>query len=464
MGDEAKFGVKITGDASSLVDASKQANEALTDTGKSAQEAGKKVEEGGKIATHAAGQHRDLRFAVKGLQDAFPELAHVAHMALHPIALVVAAVGVAWTILKTRVEEATRAMSEAKLPDISPEKIGQVTALAEAWRNYQAALEGAVKAYNSVEGASERVIKKIEGEAEEQKKLLAARKGLELADLEQKKSTLSKSDYERRKLDIEDRYEQAGIRADQRKKEEVIYARQDEAQALRRDAAIKFKESKGIRVGTAEQDAQTEADLKGRADAAQKDIEEHRKQIGNYRALQAGEGNPLERVKWRWQLNMALGQTLGTTPSDQDFERAISGERTPMLSEQANVDRYNAWMGNKAAREEARRRKFGLIGEAGAEMGKASVLDAESGEEMGAASQEFSVNRRVGAMDNVARSKQAAGRANDNVQQAVNDLIKVGQSGHEITSEALDRIKELKQVAADLSQRVRDLEGRPPRI
>ena len=48
-------------------------------------------------------------------------------------------------------------------------------------------------------------------------------------------------------------------------------------------------------------------------------------------------------------------------------EQAIEVERIPMVSEQAHINRYNDWLRQKAARDEARGGKLRLAGEAGAE-------------------------------------------------------------------------------------------------
>ena len=68
MGDEREFKINITGDASGIVDASKQSSAALKEVASSAggeaapalDKLGQKMEEGGKSAEHAGISHRAL--------------------------------------------------------------------------------------------------------------------------------------------------------------------------------------------------------------------------------------------------------------------------------------------------------------------------------------------------------------------------------------------------------------------
>lgn len=465
--DEIKqFSIKIV--TSAELKAAQDSAKALQDVGTAGKESGEMQKKAGKeieeVEKKALASKKDLRAMVRGLALEFPVLGHVARIAVDPLARTVMVVTAAFAIFAARVREATRAMSQAVLPDISPQKIGQVTAYAEAWNAFREALGGASAAYNSIEAASNRAIKRMEAEAEQQQKLLKARKGLELADLEARRGGMSGGDYERGKLAIEDRYERAGISADQAKRENTIYARQEEARELRRNADKKLQDSAKIRVSTAEQDAQTEGDLKGRAEAAQKSIDEHRARIGNYRAYAAGEGSLADRMKWRLGINVATGSLAGMAPTPAMIEQAIGIEQMQITPEMANVNRYNAFLRNKPAREAARKRKFGLAGEAGAEFGRAGVLEAEMGEESAAASGDFLQNRQVGNINAIARGKEALGKARADESQALDELINIAQRGGGITAMQQQQIRQLHQKVTELEKLVRESDGRTPRI
>lgn len=254
----------------------KATTSAMEGAGKAAKETGRSVDRelvpAVEKATGKMGEHRAI---LRGLRETFPTLLPVAEMAFHPIMLLGMALGGAFALLKARVQEAAAAMSEAQLPDISPAKVGQVTAMAEAWKQYREALDGTVHAYNSVEGAAQRAEKALEREANQQKQLLAARKGLELATLEAGKTKMPETEYERRKLGIEDRYERAGVAADLAKTQGQIGLKEKEAADLRSDAARKMAESSRIKVGTADQDAAMVGDYAKQKSAAESDIKEH---------------------------------------------------------------------------------------------------------------------------------------------------------------------------------------------
>jgi hypothetical protein len=392
----------------------------------------------------------ELRHAVHGLRDEFPLLGHVARLAVNPIALAVAGVGAAFAIFRYRVKAATEALTAFELPDLSEKKIGQITAAAEAYRGMNEAMDGVVKAYASVEAAAGRAQKRLEAEAEQQKKLLAAKKGLELAELEAGKSGMSGADYEKRKLDIEDRYERAGIKREQRTKQQTIQNQQKEASDLRQDAAKKAREAQGIKVGKSEQDAGTEADLKARAEAAQKDIDERRKRIGGILDFGSNEGGVFKNIATGLDMIFRYGKT-STTPSGQ--ADAIGMERGVIASEQVNVDRYNAFMGNKAGREEARKRKAGLSGEAGAEMGRAGVIDAEVIDEMAANKQDAAVGNQVGKKNAKARVAEALGKAKQEEIQTLDEI-------HGLVTRGMGVTETLRQKVIDLEKLVTSLEAR----
>src|ERR1035437_2655390 len=125
MGNDGQFPIQITGDASSLVAASQQTNaalesnklklseltpeqtaqaKALGQTGVATKETSKALEEHGQTVERTTHQHLGLRYAVMGLREQFPVLASVAHLALHPIGLVVATIAGSFALFRARVD------------------------------------------------------------------------------------------------------------------------------------------------------------------------------------------------------------------------------------------------------------------------------------------------------------------------------------------------------------------------
>ena len=470
MADEKQFPIKITGDASSLVAASQETNAALQSTkiklaeltpeqkattaamsegGKAAQDAGKKVEEGGKHAEKSAVSHRDLRAAAHGLREEFPLLGHIASMAIHPIGLAVAAAASAFAIWKMRVDEAVNALGGFEMPDISDRKIGQVTAMAEAWKSFKEAFEGAVKGYNSVEQAADRAIKRMEHEAELQKKILEARKKLELAWLEENKTSMKPADYEKAKLDIEDRFASEGRSDDKKSKEDVVQAERDKSQALLQDAAKKLEEAKGIHVGSKEEDAgitERQEKIKAAAEAEKKDAEERLELLARYRdgLMDAG-----EKLKFLATYPLRYGEgTPGAQAEDLEKQRVTGADVT--------IGAANKWLAQSAARDEARKRKFGLTAEAGAEMGQAGVVEAQASEHAAAYAGEADVNRRVAGLESESRMAGAIAKANQEHKQVFEEILKQMGEGHRVSADMLKRLKELEATQRDLMKRAND--------
>jgi hypothetical protein len=387
----------------------------------------------------------ELRHAVHGLRDEFPLLGHVARLAVNPIALAVAGVGAAFAIFRYRVKAATEALTAFELPDLSEKKIGQITAAAEAYRGMNEAMDGVVKAYASVEAAAGRAQKRLEAEAEQQKKLLAAKKGLELAELEAGKSGMSGADYEKRKLDIEDRYERAGIKREQRTKQQTIQNQQKEASDLRQDAAKKAREAQGIKVGTEADETSQTGDYQRQADAAKEG-----KAKANAR-LEEITDNRDHVTDWQQDL-LFTAQFIARYGSMTDAE-AMAHEHSNIASADSLIKRNDDWLRGSAGREEARKRKAGLSGEAGAEMGRAGVIDAEVIDEMAANKQDAAVGNQVGKKNAKARVAEALGKAKQEEIQTLDEI-------HGLVTRGMGVTETLRQKVIDLEKLVTSLEAR----
>lgn len=335
----------------------------LADLGDAGKKAHERIAEG---AGHAELKHRDLHAGVQALHREFPLLAEVAHAALNPIGLAVAGIVGAVAFFQRRIASLQQALSGLELPNITPTQIGHITAMAEAWNKYADAVKKAGQSYNSVDAASDRSTAKIKQRLEEQKNFLAASKGRELADLESNKGSISPDEYEQRKSSIEQRYANAGLQAEQGADWATFAERAKRGAALKSDSASKMREAAGVRVASAADDAITENDLKAGADAAKKRIEEGRKWIDDLDNLP----------------NMGLvDQAAWVSKYHWNFGNANPVEIRRMQQEgianaQPPIDRYNAFLRQKAAREQLRKTREDLVGVASSEAGEATSLDA----------------------------------------------------------------------------------------
>src|SRR5579883_2882186 len=96
---------------------------------KDLQESGTQAhQEIGKEAEQLEIKHKDLKSAVKGLHAEFPELSHIARLALNPIAFDVAAITSAFALFNWRVQTLMQTMAGFELPQVTPTQVGHVNA------------------------------------------------------------------------------------------------------------------------------------------------------------------------------------------------------------------------------------------------------------------------------------------------------------------------------------------------
>ena len=409
----------------------------------------------------------ELKHAIQGLKEEFPGLAHIAHMALNPITLVVAGVGAAFGILKYRVNDAVKTLAGAVLPDIGPAKVGQVTAMAEAWKTYKEALDGVLKSYTSIEAVVNRSIKAMEDEANRQKKLREAKQALEQANLEAARASMSPAEYQKRSLEGKANAEAAALAAEENTKRKTIEARQKEAQALREDAAKKLATAGGIKVGTAEQDAETEAKYAKAAQEAEEFNKAEQANIDNMLKLKSGEFGFRDirtKLETRTHVQNVTGRgVFGSQPSEADIDEAIATTRQMMGAGSVTINRSDAFSRNKAAREEARKRRGDLVTEAGTQEGQANVLDQQAAADTAALNTESSTNRRVADIGQAARVASALGKTNDQLKEILDQILHSAEAGNGISADTLRRVRNLEAEQAELKRQQKQEAGSPAR-
>lgn len=453
----ADFKVKIITDASQSVAGSQQAAEGLKGVGNEAAAAGKASVEASKEAVAADEKQfvskSQLKSAVKGLKEEFPELAHFAKLALNPIAFIVAGIGASFALWQSKVEAVTRALAGVELPDIKERAIGQVTAAAEAWKKFGDAVRGAVDGYNGVAAASDRALKRLDAEAAQKKKLLEAEKGVELARLERDKGSMSEGDYQAKKLDIEGRYGAKSAQQEAAAREAQLAEKEKRAAALRASATGKSAEAGRIHVATPEQDAKTEAELKDARDKALADQEKRRGQQKDLASLKAGEGNYFSRL---WT-SAKMGTLYGWNQTPESVGGMID---QGYAADQPAIDRYNSFMGRKAGRNEARSRKDRLSGEAGKELGDALVLGQQIPEERSAAAGEAATGGKVATMNSLASAYKAAAEAGAKEQELAAQVEAAVASGGRVTTAMVQKLEAYAAAHKAMEARVQLLEAK----
>lgn len=448
----ADFKIKIITDASNTVAGSKQAAAALNDVGKDAEAAGKVMQE---ADDKSFASKKQLKDAVKGLAAEFPVLAHYANLALNPITFVVSGVGGAFALWQAKVEGVTRALAGVEMPDINPKQIGLVTAAAEAYKSLAEAAEDAAKAYNSVDAASDRASKKIAAEIEQKKRLMVADKNLELAYLEADKNELSVSEYERRKRGIEDKYAGYGVAMTAQEKQLAIEEKADRAKKLRADAEAKATEAGKIRVGTAVNEGNTEAELKKAYDKALASQAARRQRIMDMVPLRDKEG-PWYQQAWQ-NMQMRWNYGLSSTPTS-----AIEMEQSGMAEDQNPIDRYRRFMQGKEGRADLRKRQGQLSAEAGKELGEAKTLEADLPKDQAAANQEVRIANMLAQIESLTRAAKGVGELQEAAKSISDQMAAATAGGTKILYTTVDKLAALNAAIAAAEKRLLEIEAKTP--
>ena len=370
MADEnAQFKITITSDASSVVNETARARNALGQFVQSTKEVGeeslKAGEKGAEGAKESFLSHHQLAQMVKGLKADFPELAHMAHMALHPVTLATFGIVAAFEIWHRRVEELTVSLGGIEMPDIADEKVGRVTHMVNAWQAFNEALRQTVEASNSVSAASEKTIKHIEEEAKQKEKVLQADKTIELARLEANRSSMTEAAYDVARLQIQERYAKAGVAQEQQTRRQMLAEQERHAANLRIDAIAKEREAASIGVGSEEADKRNLAKSEKLAKAAEEELKKNEER----RSFLADFTHPNTDLPGNATYFMRYG-AMG-------IERAKALEEENRRTLEATIAYYNRELAKEPARAAARKRREELQTEAGKEMGEAQNIESE---------------------------------------------------------------------------------------
>lgn len=429
--------------------------------------ASKRVGETGQEAAKQAGKgieelglkHQELRAALRGLGQTYPEVARFAELGIHPIGIAVAAAAGAFELFEKRVQAATHVLAGFELPDLSEDRIGHVNAMAAAFAGLADNLRKAADAAHSVNVESARVSKAIEAQTAQAKQLLDAGKESELADLEQRKGSMSPSEYIQRKLAIEDRYAIAGVAADHEGQKRALAEKGRRGANLEIDAAAKLREAGAIHIASPEDDAATENKLKAEADMARKDMQERRERLGDLAEgaapLEFGKSGFFSRVWDRarhvpmryWNYGLASGSTA----------RGI--EEHGIFSDQDIINRYHGFLGRKAQRDAEQARRRELIEGAGKEGAEAIGINQGLAGDMAAFRQQASVDWRVAGTHSLARAQGEAGKAQEDLKRVGEEISKALEGHKTLSTAIIQKLADTQRQVSTLTIKVQNLQG-----
>ncbi len=488
MGD-GEFPVKMTGDASALVAASKTAAASMDELCGAVSRAGDESERyqnalksmaektkaplkevkaeitdgmnpalesfTAKAEKAGEGSH-ELKSALHGLQAEFPMLAHVGKLAMNPIAIGVFAVVGAFNALKAAFDGAMERINTGTGGgNFRSGMDGLSKALLDsevAFLAYKRALEGVATAEDSVEDKSKKATAAVRARAVALAESENAQKGLDLAriNLKEAQGGLSGPAAILARVAVEDKYAQKKVRENQEAREAEMQVKRKELEGLRLEAYTKEQSIEGLKKQS--DDAGT--------------------------ALSRNETLLTESKKTKVEVDKQV-KALATAPF-----------LTPdMLAQGRSAEALQSQLGTRIAGLEADRPELTDQAKAAAERyesGKARALQLRgAATRLGAdlpgmesdATQAFANENGLFQKERLARNIGAAGQLTGEAKQGVErkaqmeaQMLEAARSSGPVTDQVLQawkalvgKIKNQDAQLAELTKHIRELEGRPPR-
>jgi hypothetical protein len=437
MGSEREFKIKIVGDASGVAPASQLAASELGKIGQAGTEAHGRV---AAAAEKTVLNHHQLAQAVKGVRSEFPELYHVAHMALHPITLSVAAIAEAFQLWEARVNALQNLLSNLELPDISEMEVGHVNAMAAAFEKVGDALR---QANEHATGPAAQMIKDLARIHEE----LGLTKGVVGA---QKEALIAGG---ANKLDVEKAAERRINRAEEEAGSDEYMTKVRTRLELFESASEKQAKASRIKVATADDDKKTLDNLVKRAATADKEITDRKKQNdeiaeerehGAFGGLFSG-----SRLKAIWR-----GVTTGKT--DEEIEQE---NNTGIGNANVNKERLRRWQLGGHERDRLRAELSGLTGGVAADRIKAGEIGDELPGLLQTNRDRRSSNRVTERDHDLARSLDALAEASKSAHSISEQIDTARQAGKGYTDTLMKKLIQWTTDQKDLEKRIQALEG-----
>jgi len=488
MGD-GEFPVKMTGDASALVAASKTAAASMDelcgavsragDESERYQNALKSMAEKTKApleevkaeitdgmnpalesftakAEKAGGGSHDLKSALDGLKAEFPMLAHVGKLAMNPIAIGVFAVVGAFNALKAAFDGAMERINtgtgggnfRSGMDGLSKAALDSEV----AFLAYKRALEGVATAEDSVEDKSKKATAAVRARAVALAESENSQKALELAriNLKEAQGGMTGTEASLARVALEDKYAQKKVRQNQDAREAEQKVKREELAGLRLEAFNQEKNVEGLRK---ESDDATIA--LSRHDTLIAESKKTKAEVDKQVKALAGANMLLPGMIAQGRSAEAL-QSQTNTRLD-----SLSGERLPLADQaKAAAERYEA---GKARALQLR--------------GAATRLGADLPGMESDATQAFANENGLFQKERLARNIGAAGQLTGEAKQGVErkaqmeaQMLEAARSSGPVTDQVLqawkalaDQVKNRDAQLAELTKHIRELEGRPPR-
>jgi hypothetical protein len=442
---DREFKVQITGDASSLQEASKQGGAAMQDMGQKGKEAHKEV---GERVEKLGLKHKDLHAAIRALREEFPLLAHIAHAALNPVGFSVAAIVGAFALWQRRVETLGQLLGGLELPEIKSDSIGHITAASEAWGKFAESIRSANEALASSTAQNERAQANIARELELNRQLIQSFHDYAAAKLEAARSSMSPSEYQKRKLNLEADASAATAGEGRQAAIDSFAVKVSDVLDLRESAAQKQRAASGINVPSAEDDAKTLEKLSRHKEAAEKNLAERSARIEKLTAYKSGDGGYIDSL-WVKTQQMLTGMSV---------DEMLDAENNGALRDLTVIGRQNNFRASMPSRDKARAERDRLLSGAASDLNKASGIEAGLPDEEQSLNDQAVATKKEQTMGQLTAAYKALSEVHDNLKTLQEEMRKSIISSGGYSVEVLKKMQEFNDLQAQLQKRIRALE------
>ena len=409
---------------------------------------------------------KQLKAAVKGLQEEFPMLAHVARLALNPITLAVTLAASAWAIWKSRIDAVTKSLGGVEMPDVADSWTKAPRDAGKAWGEYADAIGKVVQRYNEAEAASTRMIAALREELSLRLASIKAINDYAAAKLEAEKSTISPTEYNQRKQDLAGAAKKAESDTKWQADQAEWYAKNERNVGLRQEAEAKEKAARRIKVGEAGDYAGVERGYKSNAEQAEKAIKESEQWVNQLNDLQKGGGGFWQNLGTRYKARMSFGNGFvdgGMNVSSDEIDELIRRETEKQASSRVAINQNDNFQRAQKLREEARQRRSGLLGEAAQARGAAATGEMDLGDQAASMAAKHSADARNSVMEALASAYRALAEINAKAAELSKEVQKAKEAGTGTLASVLEELQRTKAERADQQKRIAALEGRAPR-
>jgi hypothetical protein len=334
---------------------------------------------------------------------------------------------------------------------LPPDAPAHISAAAEAWNDYATARAKVITLQNSPQAGAGQREKELANELKLIQEVMAAEEKKALADLELNKKTMTPEAFAAAKDNIENIFSEAGTKAEEKNRHQLIENESDEAFSLEIDARKKTQEALGIK-GAPKNVAETNQKfLDDEADKAETALKEINDRIAFVKKV----GKPDEQLDYTGPLGLVkkrldFGRFHFRYGDFASVEDALGIEEPRKMQAEAAVHRAQTY---KTKEGDAQKQREDLMKTAGEESGNALGLRADAARDSQFERKQNETDATVARLHQAAADKITA--ASSKTAEHVEKVLTVTLGGFTDIQAVLTRYETALQTQAEKINRVR---------